>query len=143
MTLPKTTAMGAMTNAQMRTARNNARAIKMAKMANQLPPTWSVSMDNPSQLAPYGVRWGRTTKGGTTHIMEWNKYMDKMVTRCSSSGRALVHNANVYINGKQCVMCTKYMFHKNVNNNISTASKADWKYYTDPLTGRTKRERHN
>ena len=102
-------------------------------------------MDDPSATPPYGVRWGKSDKGSVTHVMTYNKHAyqsthtnSKMMASCSSGGGALIRNTNVYIGSKMCSSCTRWQ--GGLQNKAVTQ---DWAYYTDPATGRTKRERHS
>lgn len=110
----------------------NRKAMTMRK------PTWQEHIDDASNTAPYGIRWGRTAKGSNTHIMEYNKYSGRWSERCAKANKAEVHHANVYLKAKICNSCIQWL-----RGDWERAYKADWNYYTDPATGRTKREKHN
>ena len=104
--------------------------------------SWKENLDA-NGTAPYGIRWGRSPKGSTIHVMTYSKYSKSFYPRCGrggSSGQATVLNANVYLKAKPCKSCTNWM---PLAGGLQTAYKADWEYFTDPATGRTKRERHN
>lgn len=108
------------------------------RVANYRKTTWEENLDDPTRNAPYGIRWGRTAKGSTTHIMEWNAYRTRWNARCNRAYDADVKFANVYLKAKACKSCTTYL-----RSNLNLAFTGDWNHYTDPVTGRTKRERHN
>ena len=96
-------------------------------------------MANPNvTTAPYGVRWGASAKGSVVHIMDYNKYAESFNTTCGRASTSKIHYSNVYLSSKLCTSCSKWLrFSK------SSAVTADWSYYTDPLTGKTMREKHN
>ena len=102
-------------------------------------PSWKENMDAGGS-APYGIRWGVSPKGSTVHIMEYSKYSKRLHSRCGRGSATSEHiHANVYLKSKICKACTKWTMG---NRPLDTAYKADWAYHTDPVTGRTKRERH-
>jgi hypothetical protein len=117
--------------------RNNL-ANRRSVIAAMRKPTWQEHIDDATNTAPYGIRWGRTAKGSSTHIMDFNKYRNEWMERCSKTNQAQVLPANVYLKAKICNSCTQW-----VRGDEERAYKADWKHYTDPATGRTKREKHN
>jgi hypothetical protein len=72
--------------------------------------------------------------------MEYNKYSRQFKTRCNKANNAVIYNANVYLKAKVCYSCSLYLFGA---TGLNKAYEQDWEYYTNPATGRTKRERHN
>ena len=114
-------------------------ASRKAKIASMRPPTYEEEMANPNVItAPYGIRWGASAKGSVVHIMDFNKYGQSFSPTCGRANTSKVHYSNVYLSSKLCASCNKWL-----RLSKSRAVKADWSYYTDPLTGKTKREKHN
>ena len=91
------------------------------------------------KAAPYGIRWGKSPKGSTIHLMQYSKYSKTFTTRCGRGYGKTIFATNVYLKAKACSQCTNWI---PTSNGFSQAFKADWAHYTDPATGRTKRERH-
>ena len=127
-----------LTQAQKLQQRKKALATRQAQIAAMREPTWEERMNDPTSSAPYGVRWGKTPKGSNIHIMRFNKYANRFREVCSKTNSAKVVFTNVYLKAKVCFSCTKWL--RGVEHR---AYIADWAHYTDPATGRTKRERHN
>jgi hypothetical protein len=101
-------------------------------------PTWEENIDDPLQSAPYGVRWGKSDKGSNIHIMNWHAYSGEFTTRCGKTNGAKILPTNVYLKAKKCMSCNNWL-----RSSVARAVAADWSHFTDPATGRTKRERHN
>jgi hypothetical protein len=111
---------------------------KRQAVATQRKPTWEENIDDPLQFAPYGIRWGKSVKSSNIHIMEWGKYAGTFRTRCSKTNQARILPTNAYIKANLCMSCSRWL-----HGVMRKAVEKDWNHFTDPTTGRTKRERHN